>query len=114
VVANWAALPVAPGAATCVSAFNVLCAATDPPALLGDFARVLAPGGLLLLSSPFWSDAGGDAPSSIGDPAALIAGLAANFEVVEQRDAVPWLLRLARRRWNVYLCHCLVATRHGE
>lgn len=114
VVANGAALPVAPGAACCVSAFNVLCAATDPPALLGDFARVLARGGLLLLSSPFWLDAGGDAPSSIVDPAALIAGLAANFDVVEQRDAVPWLLRLARRRWNVYLCHCLVATRHGE
>jgi SAM-dependent methyltransferase len=114
VVASGAALPVAPGSAACVSAFNVLCAATDPLALLDDFARALAPGGLLLVSSPFWSDAGGDAPSAIGDPAALVAQLEPQFEVVEQQDAVPWLLRLARRRWNVYLCHCLVATRHGE
>ena len=114
VVASGAALPVAVGGAACVSGFNVLCAATDPLALLDDFARVLSPGGLLLVSSPFWSDTDGDSPSAISGPEALLAELAPHFQVVEERDAVPWLLRLARRRWNVYLCHCVVATRRGE
>lgn len=114
VVASGANLPVGAGGAACVSAFNVLCAATDPLALLKDFARVLAPGGLLLVSSPFWSDTDGDSPSAISGPEALLGELAPHFERVEERDAVPWLLRLARRRWNVYLCHCVVATRSGE
>jgi SAM-dependent methyltransferase len=114
VVASGANLPVAAGAAACVSAFNVLCAATDPFALLDDFARVLEPGGLLLVSSPFWSDAEANSTPAISGPEALVKELMRNFDVTEERDTVPWLLRLARRRWNVYLCHCVVATRRGE
>ena len=109
VVASGAALPVASGAAACIAAVNVLCAVSEPAMLLDDFSRSLEPGGLLLLSSPFWSD---DAEPPIGNPKTLKRALAPAFDIDAEEDMVPWVLRLAKRRWNVYLCHCVVATRH--
>lgn len=113
VVASGAALPVGAGVASCVAALNVLCAATDPLEMLADFCRVLKPGGMLLLSSPFWSDATaeGETPLASGGPEYLREALEPEFEIVAEQDQVPWLLRVAKRRWDVYLCHCLVATR---
>lgn len=113
VVASGAALPAAPERVSCVAAINVLCAVPEPAGLVGDFARVLESGGLLLLSSPFWSDATGDGetPLATGGPEYLNALLAPDFELRLEEDGVPWILRLARRRWDVYLCHCLAATR---
>ncbi|HEX2178922.1 MAG TPA: class I SAM-dependent methyltransferase [Actinomycetota bacterium] len=113
VVASGAALPVSAEGAQCVAGLNVLCAVPEPRGLIGEFARVLAPGGVLALSSPYWADAdeGGRSPFSGGGPEFLAEALDGRFEVVEEHDMVPWLVRLARRRWNVYLCHCVVATR---
>ncbi len=113
VVASGGALPAAPGRASCVAAINVLCAVPEPVELVDDFARVLEPGGLLLLSSPFWSDptSDGETPLATGGPGYLRTLLAPVFEVRREEDGVPWLLRVARRRWDVYLCHCLAATR---
>jgi len=113
VVASGGALPVAGGRASCVAALHVLCAVPEPVELLDDFARVLEPGGLLLLSSPFWSDPAGDGetPLAIGGPDYLRAVLDPAFEIRREEDGVPWLLRVAKRRWNVYLCHCLAAIR---
>lgn len=113
VVASGGALPAAAGSASCVAALNVLCAVPEPVALLDDFARVLEPGGLLLLSSPFWSDPSEDAetPLATGGPEYLRTALAPAFEITLEEDGVPWLLRVAKRRWDVYLCHCLAATR---
>ncbi|HYN99877.1 MAG TPA: class I SAM-dependent methyltransferase [Actinomycetota bacterium] len=113
VVGSGAALPVPTGSASCIAALNVLCAVADPLAMLNDFARTLAPGGSLLLSSPFWSDAGeqGETPFATGGPEYLRTALAPHFAVEVERDEVPWVLRVAKRRWDVYLCHCVVATR---
>ena len=113
VVGSGAALPVAAGGASCIAALNVLCAVSDPLAMLNDFARALAPGGSLLLSSPFWSDAGeqGETPLATGGPQFLKTELAPHFEILVERDEVPWVLRVTKRRWDVYLCHCVVATR---
>ncbi len=113
VVASGGALPAAAGSASCVAALNVLCAVPEPVALLDDFARVLEPGGLLLLSSPFWSDPseGAETPLAAGGPEYLRTTLAHAFEITREEDGVPWLLRVAKRRWDVYLCHCLAATR---
>lgn len=113
VVASGAALPVPTGGAGCVVGLNVLCAVPEPLALIGEFARALARGGVLALSSPYWADAdeAGRSPFAEGGPEFLAEALHGRFEVVEEHDMVPWLVRLARRRWNVYLCHCVVATR---
>jgi SAM-dependent methyltransferase len=113
VVASGGALPAGAGNASCVAALNVLCAVREPVALLDDFARVLEPGGLLLVSSPFWSDPSeaGETPLATGGPEYLRTALAPGFEITREEDGVPWLLRVAKRRWDVYLCHCLTATR---
>lgn len=113
VVASGAALPAAAGRASCLAALNVLCAVAEPQALLDDFARVLEPGGLLLVSSPFWSDPSEETetPLASGGPEYLRTALAPAFEVAREEDGVPWLLRVAKRRWDVYLCHCLAATK---
>ncbi len=114
VVASGAALPLRAGSTSCVAALNVLCAASDPLEMLADFCRVLTSGGTLLLSSPFWSDATpeGETPLAAGGPEYLRKALSPEFEIVAEQDQIPWLLRVAKRRWDVYLCHCLVATRH--
>ncbi|MEX0790449.1 MAG: class I SAM-dependent methyltransferase, partial [Actinomycetota bacterium] len=113
VVASGAALPLVAGRASCIAALNVLCAANDALEMLADFGRVLQPGGMLLLSSPFWSDATaeGETPLAAGGAEYLRKALNPEFEVAVEQDQVPWLLRVAKRRWDVYLCHCLVATR---
>lgn len=109
VVASGAALPVATAGAACVAALNVICAAAEPQALLDDFSRALVSGGVLLVSSPYWSD---DDEPAIGNPESLRRVLKPSFDLVAEDEMVPWVLRLATRRWNVYLCHCLVATSH--
>ncbi|HEX2053228.1 MAG TPA: methyltransferase domain-containing protein, partial [Actinomycetota bacterium] len=107
---SGAELPLTGGQAACVAALNVLCAVADPASLVTEFSRVLEPGGLLLVASPYWSDAG-DGDGQWAGPESLRRLLAGDFDVVAEEDMVPWLLRLARRRWNVYLSHCVVATR---
>lgn len=114
VVADGAALPFPNGGASCVAALNVLCAATEPRRLIDEIRRVAAPGGLLLLSSPYWPDSEPGfqkSPLALGDPHEMRAALEPSFEILAEREMVPWMLRLAKRRWNVYLCHCLVAAR---
>ncbi len=113
VVASGAALPVAAGAASCGAALNVLCAVSAPLALLEELSRVLRRGGALLVSSPFWSDseADGGSPFALGGPELLHEAVRPGFDIVAEDDMVPWVLRLAKRRWNVYLCHCVVATK---
>ncbi|HVL52237.1 MAG TPA: methyltransferase domain-containing protein [Actinomycetota bacterium] len=113
VVASGNALPVRSSGASCVAAVNVLCAVSEPLAMLDELARILARRGTVLISSPFWSDSDpdGESPLALGGPEFLRENLRRDFEVVSEKDMVPWLLRLAKRRWNVYLCHCVVATR---
>ncbi|MEX2586432.1 MAG: methyltransferase domain-containing protein [Actinomycetota bacterium] len=113
VVADGARLPVAGAHAQCLAAINVLCAAADPMSLFEEFSRGLGPEGLLLLATPYWADPGADGDSEFarGGPAFTRSALRKEFRVLEEADMVPWLLRLAQRRWNVYLSHCLVAVR---
>lgn len=111
VVASGDALPAGDRAASCVAALNVLCAVPNPAAMVFEFGRILAPGGLLLAASPYWSEPGGPESRAWDGPDAMRRALAADFEVREEEDMVPWLLQLTRRRWNVYLSHCVAATR---
>jgi SAM-dependent methyltransferase len=114
VVADGAALPFAQGGTACVAALNVLCAVTTPKQLVDELCRVAAPGGLLLVSSPYWSDTEPGLQKSrlaLSGPGDTRAALESCFEILAEQDMVPWLLRLAKRRWNVYLCHCLIAAR---
>ena len=114
VVADGAALPLPSAGATCVAALNVVCAMPQPHRLLSELSRVAAPGALLLFSSPYWSDTQGGSPNTalvLKNPDQTRAALYPGFEMLVEHEMVPWTIRLARRRWNVYLCHCLVARR---
>ena len=71
-------------------------------------ARVLRPGGALLLSDPFyWRD--GEAPE--GDPRAAVRAVLEKqgLRVEEERDAIPWAWATYDRHWRVYFSFCLQA-----
>lgn len=115
VVADGAYLPFSGGSAECIAALNVLCAVPRPTQVLAEFSRVSKQSGLLLLSTPYWFDQdpspAGSSPFALGGPEEMVQALAQNFEILEEQEMVPWLLKIAKRRWNIYLSHCLVATR---
>lgn len=111
VVADAAALPFAAGASRCLAALNLLCAVPAPRQVLPEIARIIAPGGQLLLSTPYWSDSPSEAVFT--GPQDLRRALEPDFELAAEDDAVPWLLRLAKRRFNIYLCDCLIGVRRS-
>lgn len=110
VVASGGALPVGAESVGCLAALNVLCAVPDPGALFDEFARTLGPGSLLLIATPFWTD-DAESPFAAGGPAALAESLATGYSIVAEKEMVPWIVRLARRRYNVFLSHCVAAVR---
>lgn len=109
VVGDCRALPFAPGLFDTVCSSNVIdIAGVDAP--LDEAARLLRPGGLLLLSDPFFFR-DGEAPP--GDPkAAVRAALEARELAVEaERDAVPWAWATYDRHWRLYFSYCAAARR---
>lgn len=116
VVADATALPIPSGGAECLAAMNVLCTLPDPHMLLSEVARVVGESGTLLLSSPYcWgADAwAAIAPLGISGPEYVRNQLQGTFDIAAEDEAIPWLLRLGHRRWDVYLCHCIVASRRA-
>lgn len=124
-----AALPFAPQAFTTAVALNVLDATPAPLGLLGALADTLAPGGTAILACPYdWSAAvtpveqwlGGHSQRGPdrGDPRAILnrvfresttqAGTPC-WEVLADRDRLPWLVRLHDRSVNHYDVHLVVA-----
>jgi SAM-dependent methyltransferase/uncharacterized protein YbaR (Trm112 family) len=109
VVGDCGALPFAPALFDAVCSSNVIdIAGLD--ASLGAAARVLRPGGILLLSDPFYFREG-EAPP--GEPrAALHAALArAGLAVAAHQDAVPWAWATYDRHWRLYFNYCVAARR---
>lgn len=113
VVASAGALPVGTEGVACLAALNVLCAVPEPGALFEEFARTLGAGALLLIATPFWTD-DGESPFARGGPRGLVESLAGGYQIVADKELVPWIVRLARRRYNVYLSHCVAAIRTGS
>jgi len=124
--------PLYRGTADVVLAANVLDTVDRPLALVAAIDALLAPGGLMLLTSPFaWNEeitppeealGGGTAPSwaEIGSAAGLVELFAGRtpvlpelrYEVLEQHD-VPWTLREHARAVTHYDVHVLVARKLG-
>jgi uncharacterized protein YbaR (Trm112 family)/SAM-dependent methyltransferase len=125
--------PFRGGVAGLVAAYNLLDNVADPLLLLRQAHALLAPGGALVLSSPYdWSGRVTPIALRLGasirsraeaepDPAqalrdllegrlpALAPGLTLNIEH-EERE-LPWLLQRHRRSWHLFLCHYLEARR---
>lgn len=111
-------LPADIGTFDAVLAANLLCRVPDPARCLSEASRVLRPGGLLLLTSPFswmeeytarqhWLGGRADEQGRVGGCAdALKAALAAEFEVV-QEDEMPLLIREHARKYQLIIAHRL-------
>lgn len=120
--------PLLPGVADIAMSLNVLDCVAAPLDLLGQMDAILAPGGLMILSSPFsWKDditppafalGGGIDPRwvELGTPAGLAELLAGRmpelpylrYEVLEQLD-VPWTIRRDSRQLLTFDVHLIAA-----
>ena len=111
-------LPFADGTFGMASCLHTLDSCGDPSALLRELARVVMPGGYVLASTPYdWSAAvtppaqwwGGSAHG--GDPAVdfRVALDQAGLEILEEREDVPWTLRLHDRAGMHYRSHVVAA-----
>ena len=112
-IADVRAPPYADEAFAWVHVGNLLdMADADPEELLAGLWDLLAPGGLLTLSTPYDTDETPlfDAP---GPEARLLESLEAlDLTVLEQDLSVPWVVREYDRGYRVLFTHC-VAARKG-
>lgn len=112
VIGDALAPPLAEGAFAWVHLGNLLDMVGDAPGpLLEEAAALLAPGGLLTLSTP-WDLP--PAPHADGPPPepllhALLAEL--GLWLVDEDPAVPWVVREYDRGYRVLFSHCLAARR---
>ena len=114
--------PLVPGAFDRVMAFGLLDSIASPRGLLSVLDGLCAPGGELLLASPYTWPAGlvdGDPLLGAVDPGAglrrlLETGdeLTASYQVADEA-VVPWRLRLSAASATVFRCHYLRARRVG-
>jgi len=115
------ALPAGLGSFDAVLAANLLCRVPSPAACLEQIDAALAPGGLLVMTSPFtWLEEYTDKCAWVGgthDAAgkpvrcadALRAALAAKGYSVLQEDRMPLVIRETARKFQIILAHRLVA-----
>ena len=111
-IADAARPPLAEGALAWVHLGNVVdVAAEGPAALIEAAAALLAPGGLLTVTTPYDLDrptvAGGMDPEAELVDAIDSVGL----DIVAERDEVPWVIRQYQRGYRVLFTHCLAARR---
>jgi SAM-dependent methyltransferase len=109
--------PVAPGTAAVVVALNLFDCVADPAALVASAARLLRPGGLLVMSTPYdWSQAatpvsvwgGGDGTGpGLGETVARTPGLALAGDPVRR----TWTLRLTGTSAMRYRVEVVVASK---
>jgi SAM-dependent methyltransferase/uncharacterized protein YbaR (Trm112 family) len=115
--------PLLPGQYQRVMALNVLDSVKRPHQLLSVLDALCAPGGELLLSSPYaWQTGIVDEAERLGgdDPAAAIAailrsgdGLGARYEIEDEAE-LPWSLRKDARVALSYRVHYLRARKLDE
>lgn len=121
------ALPFAAAAADLVLSLNLFDAVTDPPALLQSLARVLRPGGRLLLGTPFdwsaratpveaWVGGHSQRADDAGEPAARLRALLGGvvpLDFIAGEPDWPWHTRLHDRAMVQYSCDLLALGRAG-
>lgn len=107
--------PFAPGTFERVVALNLLDNVRSPRALLHHLQQLCAPGGEVLLASPYaWRDDIVDAGERLGgaDPAAAVRGeLRGLGFALEEEDELRWTLRHDARAASSYQVHYLRARR---
>jgi PAS domain S-box-containing protein len=118
VLASGEALPFAGDGFRVAASCNLIDVMEKPSLLIDEKKRLLGPGGLLLLSSPFLHTAVGVrrclAPEGRMPADVLRAMLdERGFSVTAEREDVPWVLYHYRRRLDFYHTFCLAARRRA-
>jgi len=107
--------PFSPGSFDRVAALNLLDNVRSPRALLHHLHQLAAPGGEILLSSPFsWRDGIVDEPERLPGPdpaASLRKEVQALGWTVEDEADLPWTLRRDARSETVYQVYFMRARR---
>ena len=116
VLARGEALPFAGGCFQVAASCNLIDVLEQPPSLLDEKRRLLKPGGVLLLSSPFLHTAVGVRRCLAPEgrmPADVLRALLdeRGFTVTAERENVPWVLYHYQRRLDFYQTFCLAARR---
>jgi SAM-dependent methyltransferase len=119
-VGSAAALPVQ-GSFEVITMLGLVDVAAEPRRLLAQLAGVLAPGGSLLVSSPYsWSSDNAPMEQWVGASQArptasqMIHEIQAlGLEVLETKDNVLQILREHQRWHRVYVNHCILAKKKG-
>lgn len=108
-VGDCTRLPVVPSLFDLVFSSNVLDVAGLSSTLAGAVEAV-RPGGHLLITDPYFFPEGQAPP---GDPAAAVRAAVAShgFEILAERDGVPWAWPIYDRHWRFFFNHCLLARR---
>jgi SAM-dependent methyltransferase/uncharacterized protein YbaR (Trm112 family) len=131
--ADAAAQPFASGSFAAVIALNLLDCARSPLDVLGECARLLRPGGKLLLAVPYdWSGSATPAENWIGGHSQRGAGAGASepllralltpgahpqsladLELVHEIEGIDWHVRLHDRSSVRYSSHALIAQKRA-
>ena len=121
-VGDAAAAPFASGSFDGLAAFNLIDCVESPLRVLHEITRLVKPGGLAVLTTPFdWSEAvsepqhwiGGHSPRAArgGDPAALLRDLltpgahpatVTGWRIEHEEDGLPWSVRTHERGRQEY------------
>ena len=110
-----------------VAALNLLDNVDVPTILLGQMDALLEKGGQMILASPYeWRSAITAANQWLVDkdmPSAEVVrailkdrwgpGMGLDYEIVDEIDPLPWVLRRNDRHWTVFLVHLIRAVKQG-
>jgi SAM-dependent methyltransferase len=93
-----------------VAAVNLICRLSSPLAFLNQLPRIVAPGGQLVIASPFSWLKEYTSPREWFTPTALEGCLHPFFELVQRRD-LPFLIREHRRKYQLVVSEVLTFKR---
>ncbi len=117
IVASGTEIPLAHEATGLVSSCNLVDVVADPLKLLQEMERILSSAGLLLVATPYLDHTPAvvnHLEAGTGKPKVTIKEHLSAFDILEERDRVPWLLRASDRHYDLYLDHCFAAIRRAK
>jgi len=112
IVGSGTVVPVKSDSAGLVTSCNLVDVISEPLKLLSEKKRILNTGGILLMATPYLDHAPAvlnQLEAGTGAPKETVLKHLSAFDIIEEFDHVPWILRASNRHYDLYLDHCLAA-----
>ena len=112
IVGSGTVVPVKSKNVGLVTSCNLVDVISEPLKLLAEKRRILKRGGILLMATPYLDHAPAvlnHLEAGTGAPKETVMKNLEGFDVLEEFDNVPWILRASNRHYDLYLDHCLAA-----